>query len=94
VQMLKNHAYNMCYPVCLRKFCVRIESFRAPCGAMGLVPCLVQRCGISLPAVGAECHTGLLLWLCRHPKLSAVQLAAAGVLKWGRDFLVLNWNNK
>ena len=29
---------------------------------------------------GAECHTGLLLWLCRRPKLSTVWLAAAGVL--------------
>ena len=29
---------------------------------------------------GAKCHTGLLLWLCRHPKLSTVWLAAVGVL--------------
>ena len=27
---------------------------------------------------GAECHTGLLLWLCTHP-VSTVWLAAAGV---------------
>jgi hypothetical protein len=31
-------------------------------------------------ACGGDCHTGLLLWLCRRPKLSAVWLAAAGVL--------------
>ena len=33
-----------------------------------------------LPVVRVGCHTGLLLWLCRHPKLSTVWLAAAGVL--------------
>ena len=36
-------------------------------GAIGLGPCLVLWCCIFLPLVGAECHTGLLLWLCRHP---------------------------
>ena len=44
-------------------------------GADGLGPCLVLRCCISLPVVGAECHTGLLLWLCIHPKLPTVWLA-------------------
>ena len=34
-------------------------------------------CHIFLPV---EHHTGLLLWQCRHPKLSTVWLAAAGVL--------------
>ena len=41
-----------------------------------------------LPAVGAKCHTGLLLWLCRHP-MSTVWLAAAGVLSWGRDYFLV-----
>ena len=35
---------------------------------------------------GAECHTGLLLWLCRHP-VSTVWLAAAGVCSGDRIFL-------
>ena len=72
--MVKNHAYNMCYPVCLWKYSVRDESVHALWGAVGLVPCLVLRCCIFfLPVVGAECDTGLLLWLCRHPKLSTVR---------------------
>ena len=33
-----------------------------------------------LPCGGAELHTGLLLWLCRHPNFSTVLLAAVGVL--------------
>ena len=36
---------------------------------------------------GAKCHTGLLLWLCRHPKLSTVWLAGAVLLWWGKGFL-------
>jgi len=59
----------MCYPVCLWQCSVRAESVDAPWGAVGLGPCLVLRCYIFLPVVGAECHTGLLLWLGRHPKL-------------------------
>jgi len=48
-------------------------------GAVVLGTCLVLRCCTFLPVVGAACLTGLLLWLCRHPKLSTVWLAAAGV---------------
>ena len=80
MQMVKNHAYNMCYPVCPGQCSVRGKSVHAPWGAVGLGPCLVLRCSIFLPVVGAECHTGLLLWLCRHRKLSTVWLAAASVL--------------
>jgi len=67
--MVKNRACNMCYPVCLWQCSVRAESVDVPWGAVGLGPCLVLRCCIFLPVVGAECHTGLLLWLCRHPNL-------------------------
>ena len=35
VQMLKNRAYSMCYPVCVWQCSVRAESVHAPCGAVG-----------------------------------------------------------
>jgi len=31
VQMVKNHAHYMCYPVCLWQCSVRAESVHAPC---------------------------------------------------------------
>jgi len=67
--MVKNRAYNMCYPVCLWQCSVRAESVHAPWGAVCLGRCLVLWCSIVLSVVGAECHTGLLLWLWRHSKL-------------------------
>jgi len=48
------------------------------CGRPG--PVFVPAVRYFLASVGAECHTGQLLWLCRHPEFSTVQLAAAGVL--------------
>ena len=80
MQMVKNRAYKMCYPVCLRQCSVRAASVHVPCGAVDLDSCLVLRCSILLPVLGADYHSGLLLWLFRHPKLSTVWLAAAGVL--------------
>ena len=44
------------------------------CGMSGSVFCL--RCRTSLPV---DCHTGLLLWQCRHTNLSTVRLAVADV---------------
>ena len=46
VRMVKNHAYNMCYPVCLWQCNVRTESVHTQWGAVGLCPCLLQRCAI------------------------------------------------
>ena len=46
-------------------------------GRPGLVFGLVVQYFLSCG--GGECHSGLLLWLCRHPKLSTVWLAGAGV---------------
>jgi len=80
VQMVKNHAYSMCYPVCLRHCRVRAESVHAPRGAVGLGRCLVLWCSIFLLVVGAECLTGLLLWLCRHHKLSTVRFCSCSCI--------------
>ena len=72
MQMVKNHAYYMCCPVCLRQCSVRAESVYALRGAEALGRCLVLWWSIFMPVVGAE-------WLCRHP-MSTVWMAAAGVL--------------
>ena len=88
MQMVKNRAYKMCYPVCLRQCSVRAESVHTPWGAVGLGRCLVLWPSIFLPLVGAECHTCLIVWLCRHA-VSRIWLAAAGVLYWGRDYFLV-----
>jgi len=76
VQMVKTqHIACVILFVCDNEVCA--ESVRVPWGAVGLGRCLVLWCHIFLPV---ECHAGLLLWQCRHPKLSTVWLAAAGVL--------------
>jgi len=61
VQMVKNRAYNMCYPVCLGQCNARAELVHLPWGAVGLGRCLVLWYGIFLPVVWAECHTVQLL---------------------------------
>ena len=72
MQMVKNQAYD-CVILFVYDNVVNVpESVHAPWGAVGLGRCLVLWCSIFLPVLGAECHTGLLLWLCRHPKLSTV----------------------
>ena len=80
MQMINNHVYDMCFFLFVYDNIVYVLCRFRPVGAVGLGPCLVLRCCIFLPAVGDECHTGLLPWLCRHPKFSTVWLAAAGVL--------------
>ena len=60
---VKNHAYNVCYPVCLWQCSVRVESVYALWGAEGLGRCLVLWWSIFLAVVGAEFHADLLLWL-------------------------------
>ena len=78
VQVVQNHVYNMCFPV--RDSVVYVLSRFMPvrCGWPGTVFSPTE---LYFPACGgAKCHTGLLLWLCRDPKLPTVWLAAAGVL--------------